>query len=500
VLSVVTSAAVGSFLALALTQLTFRGRALLTRLAVLPIGLPPLVGTIAILLAFGESGVLPRAMSTLFGAKLQIPGFSGFAGILLVHTYSFSVYFYLLLSTALRRFDGAQIEAAVILGAGPWRILRQVVFPGLRPSFLAAAVLTFMASMASFTAPLLFAGERRFLTLQIYFTKLNGDLDMAAAQSVLLAGLSLLFFVLARISSRDWTGRSASKGAIRTVQLPLLPWLRTAALLIAYCIIVLSLLPFLVIVILSFAKEGSWTWQILPQSYTLENYLGFATDARVYEPVVNSIWMSMATMAVAGCIGVGLAWSLHRVRRRAVAGAAEVLLAAPYALPGTVVAIALIQAFAEPTALTGGNVLVGTVWILPLAYIFRTYPLVLQPTAAALGALDPALGEAAAMLGASRWRTFWSVVLPAIRPAVMSGVLLAGIMAVGEFVASILLYSYSGRPISVEIFSHVRMFNIGTAAAYSVFLLLLVLLLIGIDPERRRTRPGAVNGSMAGPV
>ncbi len=133
-------------------------------------------------------------------------------------------------------------------------------------------------------------------------------------------------------------------------------------------------------------------------------------------------------------------------------------------------------------------VLVGTVWILPLAYVIRTYPLVLQPASAALAVLDPALPEAAASLGASRMRIFWSIILPAIRPAVLSGVLLVGIMAIGEFVASVLLYSFDSRPISVEIFSQLRVFNIGSAAAYSVVLVFLVVGMIAVNPDREIDR------------
>jgi iron(III) transport system permease protein len=490
-LSVATSAVVGCFLAIALTQLKFRGRDTLARLAILPIGLPPLVGTIAILLAFGESGVVPRLMNRVLDGWVQTSGFSGISGILLVHTYSFYVYFYLMVSTAIHKFDGGQVEAAATLGAGPWRIFRKVLLPGLRPSVVGASVLTFMASMASFTAPLLFAGGHRFLTLQIYFTKLNGDLDTAAAQSVLLAIVSLAFFVVARLTARDWTSRTASKGVTRKAQLAFPVWPRRAAVAGSFAVVGLTLLPFLIILVLSFAREGSWTWQILPQSYTMENYLGFFRDAHLYEPVLNSMWMTLVTMVVTGVLGLGIAWSLSHLKQRSLARTIEILLAAPYALPGTVVAIALIQAFAQPTILAGGDVLVGTLWILPLAYIFRMYPLVLQPSSAALETLDPAIEEAAATLGSSRWRTFWSVVFPAIRPALFSGVLLAGIMAIGEFVASILLYSYNSRPVSVEIFSQLRMFNIGNAAAYSVLLVVLVVGMIAVNPERK---VGGVSG------
>jgi len=487
-LSVLTSAIVGTILALVLTQLDFAGRGVLARLAVLPIGLPPLVGAIAFLLAFGESGVVPRLVSEMSGGAFRAPGLSGVGGILAVHTYSFSVYYYLMIAAALRKFDGAQLEAASTLGAGPWKVFLHILLPGLRPAFLGASVLTFMASMASFTAPLLFAGERRFLTLQIYLTKLNGDLDLAAAQSVLLAAVSLIFFVLARAATGTHRARSATKGVARHVRLALPPTLRRLAIFAGYLLIGLSVLPFLVILLLSFAKEGSWTWQILPQEYTLQNYGGFVSDPRMYEPLVNSAWMALATMAVSGAVGMGIAWGVHRYRRTKVAGFTGMLLSAPYALPGTVVAIALIQAFGGLTPLTQNLVLVGTVWILPLAYVVRTYPLVLQPATAALDTLDPALPEAARSLGASQVRTFWSIVFPVIRPAVLSGVLLAGIMAVGEFVASVLLYSYTSRPISVEIFSQLRMFNIGSAAAYSVVLLVLVLGMIAAysnwEPER----------------
>jgi iron(III) transport system permease protein len=499
-LSVLTSAIVGSVLALVLTQMEFVGKGVLARLAILPIGLPPLVGAIAVLLAFGDSGVVPRLANEIGFLGMRMPGLSGFSGILAVHTYSFSVYFYMLVAAALRKFDGAQMEAAATLGAGPWQIIRHILIPGLRPSFLGASMLTFMASMASFTAPLLFAGERRFLTLQIYFTKLNGDLDMAAAQSVMLAAVSVLFFILARGVTGEQTSRAATKGVSRKAQIALPSPVRRLAIVVAYSLIALSMLPFVVIVLLSFAKEGSWTWQILPQEYTMQNYLGFVSDPHMYEPVLNSTWMALTTMLVAGCAGLGIAWGVYRNRARKVSRFVEVLLSSPYAFPGTVVAIALIQAYGGLGPINGqssmdhglltifGGTLVGTVWILPLAYVIRTYPLVLQPASAALEVLDPVLPEAAASLGSSRMRTFWSIVLPAIRPAVLSGVLLAGIMAIGEFVASVLLYSYDTRPISMEIFSQLRMFNIGSAAAYSVVLLFLVLGMVAVHPDREVER------------
>ena len=68
--------------------------------------------------------------------------------------------------------------------------------------------------------------------------------------------------------------------------------------------------------------------------------------------------------------------------------------------------------------------------------------------------------------------------LPLIAPGVISGALLAFVLALGEFVSSILLYNYFNRPISVEIISQLRIFNLGSAAAYSVFLIILIGLVV----------------------
>jgi len=71
--------------------------------------------------------------------------------------------------------------------------------------------------------------------------------------------------------------------------------------------------------------------------------------------------------------------------------------------------------------------------------------------------------------------------LPTIRPAVIAGALLAGVMALGEFVSSILLYTFNNRPISVAILSEIRLFNLGSAAAYGVFLTVLIFIISWIS-------------------
>jgi iron(III) transport system permease protein len=119
--------------------------------------------------------------------------------------------------------------------------------------------------------------------------------------------------------------------------------------------------------------------------------------------------------------------------------------------------------------------LVGTFWILPLAYFIRGIPLVATAAEGSLKQMDPSLEDAARGLGASWWLTMRRVVIPAARPGLVAGAMLAAVTAVGEFVASIVLFTHANRPISVEILAQLRNFSFGTAAAYSVLLILLVL-------------------------
>jgi len=103
---------------------------------------------------------------------------------------------------------------------------------------------------------------------------------------------------------------------------------------------------------------------------------------------------------------------------------------------------------------------------------------------AGLRALDPALNEASASLGAGRWRTLRRVTLPLLRPALMAGASLAFVTAFGDFVTSIMLYTYDTRPISLEILSSLRQSDVGVAAAYGVVLMAVSALVFAIGAEQ----------------
>jgi iron(III) transport system permease protein len=481
ILSTLFSALVGLLFAFVFTQFDVPLRSTLARVAVMPIALPPLVGVVAFLFVYGESGVLPRAAQHLFGMQGVPFSLDGISAIVAVHVYSFYVYSYMFCSTALRGVDASLLEAAATLGASSWRTFRKVVLPELKPALLGSSLLTFMASMASFSAPLIFAGGRRFIALQIYTTKLNGDLNLAAAQSILLVVVSVGFFLGANLIVDPHSLWKAGKGTARPGRLRTGRVSRAVLLTLALSLLFLEVLPIAMIVLVSFSVEGSWTSQILPAAYSLRNYASLITQPQIVEPIRNSLLMAGGALVLALISGVGGAYMLTDVRSRRARMLLDLAMTLPYAIPGTVLAIALILAFSTPTLFSGFSVLVGTVWLLPVAYAVRTYPLLARATSSSLAGVDAALTEAAEVFGAGEWMKFRRVVLPLILPGIISGALLAAIASVGEFVSSILLYTYSNRPIAVEILAQLRSFSFGTAAAYCVVLLLIILLLVGLS-------------------
>jgi len=155
----------------------------------------------------------------------------------------------------------------------------------------------------------------------------------------------------------------------------------------------------------------------------------------------------------------------------------EILVALPWAIPATAIALGLAATFNRNDLASARVLLVGTFWILPLAYFVRDIPLVATAVEGSLRQMDSSLEDAARGLGASWLLTMRRIILPAARPGLVAGALLAAVTAVGEFVASVVLYTHANRPISIEILAQLRALAFGTAAAYSVLLILLVLMM-----------------------
>ena len=237
-------------------------------------------------------------------------------------------------------------------------------------------------------------------------------------------------------------------------------------------------LPIAMIFILAFSVDGSWRTAALPSEYTTRNIIKLFSDSATWAPIQNSLVMSAIAVCGAVLLGVSCAYVLGRMNFRGKT-IFDIAIMLPWALPGTVVAFNLIKAFNAPSVFSFGQTLVGTYAIVPLAYFVRFSPLVFRSTAASLSQLDPSIEEAARSLGSSWLYAFRRITLPLLYPGIAAGALLAFVNGIGEFVATILLHVHPKyRPLSIAIFDEFYRGNFGTAAAWGVVQVVLVLLVV----------------------
>lgn len=483
--SVGGAALLGVPLAVLVSRLRFPGRGVVGTMLALPAVLPPLVGVIAFLFLYGETGFAAHLAQFLLGTDQAPWRLQGPVAVLFVHVTTMYVYFYLFVRAGLAGIDAAAYEAAASLGAGPWRTFRRVTLPLLGPHLAGAAVLVLMTSLASFSAPYLFGGTFRVMTTQIMATKLNGDDRLAMVETLSLTLLALAGLALLRRIEGRLAVVAGSKGVapaprplagrVGRLLLPAAAW--TTALLLV--------LPHLALLVVSLVPRGTWTVQPLPPVFSIGNYVSLFRDPVRLAPILTSTWMAAA--ATVAALVLVLAVGVLAVRRRVVVGRTlEVLTALPWAVPGTVFAIALATAFSVHLPWAGRIILVGTPWILPLAYLVRNLPIAGRAVLAGFRQLDPSLEESAASLGAGPWRVARRVTLPLLRPAIVAGASLAFVTAFGDFVTSILLYTYDTRPISIEILSSLRQSDLGVAAAYGVLVMAVSAAVFYLAGERGR--------------
>src|SRR2546425_98698 len=484
--SVALAAAVGVPLAFLFEWLDFPGRKTLGSVIPLPPVLPPFVGVIPFPFLYGGSGFVAGAVQHVLGLGRAPWRLQGAGAILLVHAYSMYVYFYLFTRAGLAKLDASMLEAAQALGAGRWETLRRVTLPLIRPALAGAALLVFMTALGSFSAPYVFGGGFRVMTTQIVATKLNGELPLAMVETVALASVALGGLLILRHTEGDDILVALGKGTAprrRPIQSRGGRALATAA---GWLLALLLLLPHLTLGLVSLVPYGTWTTEAVPPGLSLVNYQRLFGEPEPRRPLVNSLWMAAASTAAAVALALvaGTLVGRRRPGRIPWRGPIEGLLALPWALPGTVFAVALATTFSAQRPCALRWVLVGTVALLPLGLLVRNLPLTGRAILAGFRQLDPALDEAAASLGAGRRAAFRRVTLPLLRPPPAAGASPPFLAAPGGFVTAIVLYTYDNRPIAIEIMSSLRLSELGVAAAFGVILMGVSALVLALGARR----------------
>jgi molybdate transport system permease protein len=195
--AVAVSVAFGLPLAYLLARVEFPGRNLVRALTTLPMVLPPVVGGVALLLAFGRRGLAGQWLDRAFGITLPFTT----AGAILAEAFVAMPFLVITCEAGLRAMDRRFEDAAATLGAGRWTTLRRVTLPLIAPSLGAGMALCWARALGEFGATITFAGNLPGVTqtmpLAVYLT-LETDLDAAIALSLVLLAISLAVLVALR--------------------------------------------------------------------------------------------------------------------------------------------------------------------------------------------------------------------------------------------------------------------------------------------------------------
>ena len=190
---------VGVPLALVLARLRFAGRRLLRTMVLLPLVLPPVVGGIALLTAFGRRGLLGRHLDAL-GVQIAFTTLA----VVMAQVFVSLPFLVISLEGALRSVDPQVEQVAATLGAGPTRVFTRITLPMVAPSLASGAVLVFARALGEFGATLTFAGSlqgvTRTLPLEIYLQR-EVEQDAAVALSLLLVVVAAV--IVATVYGRE---------------------------------------------------------------------------------------------------------------------------------------------------------------------------------------------------------------------------------------------------------------------------------------------------------
>ena len=445
----------------------------------LPLLSPPFPTAIAMIFSFGPRGLITYHI-------LGIKGFTAYG----LHTTLFSetlTYFpiaYLTLKPILAAIDPNVEDMAFSLGSSRWRVFRTVTLPLTVPGLANAFLLLFAASLADFATPLILAGNSfPVLPTQAYL-QITGlfDLKGGAVLSFILLVPAMVVYLLQRYwVSRGYyvtvTGKVGAQTTIKSVA----PWARTpllgVCLLVAVAILYFYALLFYASIVVALGANHAWTWH---------HYQVIFTEG--VKAIRDTLVIAGAGMPLGGLYGILLG---YLVAKKVFPGrqAMEIVSMINYALPGTIVGIAYLIAFNDPPL-----VLTGTALIIVACYVFRYSPTGIRTTVALLQQIDPSIEEASEGLGAGSRTTFRRITIPLILPAFFAGLGVVFIRSMTAISATIFLVSINWTLITVRILEDMTTLDLGSAAAFSVLVVIIVFVVIaGISGLLRRFRAaGAV--------
>jgi iron(III) transport system permease protein len=326
--------------------------------------------------------------------------------------------------------------------------------------------LLFGASLADFATPLILAGSDFPVLPTEAYLQITGMFDLksgAILSLMLLVPAGLVFFaqewLVAGRSYTTVTGKGSAVSAHDSVSGGAAIVLLGFCMLICATILYFYALLFFASIVQAFGAN---------HHLTLDHYRVIFSEG--LPAIKDTMFIAIVGMPLGGLYGIVVGYLVGR-RKFVGRKAMELVSMLNYALPGTIVGIAYLLAFNDrPFALT------GTATILIACYVFRYSPTGIRTTIALLSQIDRSMEEASASLGAGGIYTLRRVMLPLVMPAFFAGLGVVFIRSMTAISATIFLVSIDWTLITVKILENMTEVALGPAAAFSVFVIVVVLV------------------------
>lgn len=388
------------------------GRRAVGVLAALPLAIPSYVGAMAFIAAFGPRGLVQQWLEPLGVDRL--PSIYGLPGAVLVLTLFTYPYLFLTLRPALAAADPRIEELSRTFGYSRWTTFRRVVMPSLRPALTSGSLLVALYVLSDFGAPTLM----RFSSFtQVIFARYTTAFDRstAAALALLLVALALAVVAL-EVWARSHRRLDAIRDAGRPAAIvPLGHWRWPAYAFVAAVLTLALALPLAVL--------GYWLVRGLEQGVAFQDAGSLIGDS-----------VTAAALAAGAAVIAGLPVALLSVRYRGwFSRGVEIASFTGYALPGLVVALALVFAAVRISWLY------QTLPLLVLAYVLLFLPQATSAMRVSLERIRPSMEEAARGLGQSPFRVLTTITLPLAGRGMLAGAALVFLTTMKELPATLIL-------------------------------------------------------------
>jgi len=459
-LTTVCSLGIATPLALFIVKFRVRHVGLWLGLLTVPLITPAFISSFSVIIILGRTGIITKLLKMV---GIPFPSIYGLLGLVITQTLHTIPYSLLLLVAGLKTVPRHIEEAAQSMGAPVPRILRGIVLPYIAPHILMAALMVFLTSIGDIGAPLIIGGNYKVISMEIYtnFVSYLGDERIPLIFSAWLILLSSLLMIGANKLMRLTNVRHKFRVGIMEYDSRPVRIYGTVMLMV---IVVLMLLPYLAIVIQSFAVRWNNSW--LPPAYTLENYRKALGD---HTAVFSTLLLLCTVTPITIFLGIIFGY-MYSTRPRMRWFSYITLL--PFILPGVVIGVSLIQSYS--TVKIFGLSLSGSILLLIASISMRRLPVVLKPIEAGFAKIDPGQEEAAVSLGAGEFKAFITVIFPQIKATMYSAIVIGLIKVVTELSSTLIIYPPGWRNMSLYVAYYVNEGFISQAAAMAVLLIIMV--------------------------